>query len=92
MKKNNILIIGVGIITAIVILIFNPNGLITYIYSKKELQEVSTKLENVQKKLSDLQSHLDSLLYSDQFIEKIIRYKYHMTKSDEDIFKIIQEQ
>ena len=51
MKKNNILIIGVGIIAAIVILIFNPNGLITYIYSKKELQEVSIKLENVQKKI-----------------------------------------
>ena len=85
------LIIGAIIMSAIAFLVFNPDGLLTYIYSHKELAKISKQMENKQNELSLLEDKLDSLINSVEYIEKIIRYKYHMIMPDEDIFKILRE-
>ena len=91
MKNNNVLIIGAIFMSAIAFLIFNPDGILTYIYSSKELSQISKKMESKQNELLLLENKLDSLINSTEYIEKIIRYKYHMTMPDEDIYKILRE-
>jgi len=82
---------GAIFMSAIAFLIFNPDGLLAYIYSNKELSKISKQMENKQNELLLLENKLDSLINSVEYIEKIIRYKYHMTMPDEDIYKILRE-
>ena len=73
MKKNNLLIIGAILMSAIAFLIFNPDGILTYIYSNKELSKISKQMGNKQNELLLLENKLDSLINQIVEIDKLIK-------------------
>ena len=91
MKKNNIVIIGLFVLSILSFLILNPVGVIKYINKNNELISIKKKISENLVKLENLKIELDSLQNNDSYKEKIIRYQYHMVKPNEDLYKIIKE-
>ncbi|GAB4130466.1 MAG: hypothetical protein Fur0015_04340 [Ignavibacteriales bacterium] len=83
---RNIILISLIVLFSIFIL-FNEYGLIKYFKLKKDLSELSSKIQKSEMELKNLRSEIDSLNNSNFMLEKIAREKFHMIRPNEKIIE-----
>jgi len=74
------------------IVFFDENSIVTHQQNKKRLQELTLqkvyyneRIESDKQKLEDLKSGVEEL-------EKFAREQYYMSKPDEDVFIVVEEE
>ena len=90
MTKERILkiIYLIILLTIIVLLFINDNGVLKYLSLKQEIKTLDEKIENTKSQISKLNLEIDSLKSSDVKIEQVARNKYRMKYEDEIPVKI----
>ncbi len=89
--KNKLLkklIIILILLSSLVFLFFNENGIIKYLKTKSELKYLDQELRKTSEKVKALEKEIDSLKTSKAKIERVAREKFHMMKKNEKVFKI----
>lgn len=79
---------GLIILAVLIYAVLAENGLITRLKFQREKAKLEKQLSDEKKKQDTLRKEIDSLINSDQKIERVAREKYGMTKEGELIYKI----
>jgi cell division protein FtsL len=88
-KKVNLYIIAVIFLLGVLFLFFNNDGFIKYMKLKKQVEEVSIQLKEVEAENKRLQGEIDSLKKNIHAkIEKVAREKYNMIIEGEKAIKM----
>ena len=82
------IIIALVFLVAAAFLVFNENGVLKYLETKKELNNLDKEIRNTENKIDSVKLEIDSLKTSKVKIEKVAREKFHMMKKNEKVFKI----
>ncbi len=79
-------------IFAIAITFFGESSLINRMSQKKEIDKLSTEIEEQQKKFKNDKETLNSLKNDPEALKRVARERYYMKAEDEDIFVIEDEE
>lgn len=79
-------------IFAIAITFFGESSLINRMSQKKEIDKLSTEIEEQQKKFKNDRETLNSLKNDPEALKRVARERYYMKAEDEDIFVIEDEE
>lgn len=82
----------VSILFAVWIIFFDENSIVSHVKSKRQLNELKQQKEYYQERIvSDRQKPQD-LNKGKEELEKFAREQYQMSKPDEDVFIIVEEE
>lgn len=79
-------------IFAIAITFFGESSLINRMSQKKEIDKLSTEIEEQQQKFKHDKETLNSLKNDPEALKRVARERYYMKAEDEDIFVIEDEE
>ncbi len=79
-------------IFAIAITFFGESSLINRMSQKKEIDKLSTEIEEQHKKFKHDKETLNSLKNDPEALKRVARERYYMKAEDEDIFVIEDEE
>jgi len=79
-------------IFAIAITFFGESSLINRMSQKKEIDKLSTEIEEQQQKFKNDRETLNSLKNDPEALKRVARERYYMKAEDEDIFVIEDEE
>lgn len=79
-------------IFAIAITFFGESSLINRMSQKKEIDKLSTEIEEQQKKFKNDKETLNSLKNDPEALKRVARERYYMKAENEDIFVIEDEE
>ena len=79
-------------IFAIAITFFGESSLINRMSQKKEIDKLSTEIEEEQQKFKHDKETLNSLKNDPEALKRVARERYYMKAEDEDIFVIEDEE
>ena len=79
-------------IFAIAITFFGESSLINRMSQKKEIDKLSTEIEEQQQKFKNDKETLNSLKNDPEALKRVARERYYMKAEDEDIFVIEDEE
>ena len=79
-------------IFAIAITFFGESSLINRMSQKKEIDKLSTEIEEQQKKFKHDKETLNSLKNDPEALKRVARERYYMKAENEDIFVIEDEE
>lgn len=65
---------------------FNDYGIIRHFRTKKELQQLQTKIDMLEKQQTEIHANIDKLKSDNDYIEKLAREKLQMIKEGEELF------
>ncbi|MFA3782750.1 septum formation initiator family protein [Melioribacteraceae bacterium 4301-Me] len=82
------LIILLLLFVAIIFLMFNDNGILKYVKTKAEVNNLETQIKKYDDSLAVVSKQIDSLKNNKFMIEKVAREKYRMKKKNEKVLKV----
>ena len=74
------------------ILFFDENSIVTHKENKRRLEELVQQKEYYKKKIASDEQKLEDLNAGKQELEKFAREQYYMSKPDEDVFIVVEEE
>lgn len=74
------------------IIFFDENSIITHQENKKRLQELTQQKEYYKEKISSDEQKLEDLKAGTEELEKFAREQYYMSKADEDVYIVVEEE
>lgn len=74
------------------IIFFDENSIVTHQENKKRLEELIQQKEHYQEKIASDEQKLEDLNAGKEELEKFAREQYYMSKSDEDVFIVVEEE
>ncbi len=77
---------------ALWIIFGDENSIVSHIQSKKQLNELKQQKEYYQERIASDKQKLQDLNRGNEELEKFAREQYHMSKPDEDVFVIVEEE
>ena len=80
------------ILFAVWIIFFDENSIVSHVKSKRQLNELKQQKEYYQERIVSDRQKLEDLNKGKKELEKFAREQYHMSKPDEDVFIVIEEE
>lgn len=80
------------ILFAIWIIFFDENSIVSHVQSKRQLNELEQQKEYYQERIVTDRQKLEDLNKGKDELEKFAREQYQMSKPDEDVFIIVEEE
>ena len=80
------------ILFAVWIIFFDENSIVSHVKSKRQLNELKQQKEYYQKRIASDRQKLQDLNKGKAELEKFAREQYQMSKPDEDVFIIVEEE
>ncbi|WP_319227349.1 septum formation initiator family protein [Draconibacterium orientale] len=80
------------ILFAVWIIFFDENSIVSHVKSKRQLNELKQQKEYYQKRIASDRQKLQDLNKGKEELEKFAREQYQMSKPDEDVFIIVEEE
>ncbi|QIA08563.1 FtsB family cell division protein [Draconibacterium halophilum] len=80
------------ILFAVWIIFFDENSIVAHVKSKRQLNELKQQKEYYQERIVSDRQKLEDLNKGKKELEKFAREQYHMSKPDEDVFIVIEEE
>ena len=80
------------ILFAVWIIFFDENSVVSHAQSKRQLNELKQQKEYYQERIASDRQKLQDLNKGKQELEKFAREQYQMSKPDEDVFIIVEEE
>jgi len=74
------------------IVFFDENSVITHQENKKRLQELTQQKDYYKEKIISDDQKLEDLKAGKEELEKFAREQYYMSKPDEDVFIVVEEE
>ena len=74
------------------IVFFDENSIVTHQENKKRLQELIQQKEYYKEKIATDEQKLEDLNAGKNELEKFAREQYYMSKPDEDVFIVVEEE
>lgn len=74
------------------IIFFDENSFVTHQENKQRLQELTQQKEYYKEKISSDEQKLEDLKAGEEELEKFAREQYYMSKPDEDVFIVVEEE
>lgn len=74
------------------IIFFDENSIITHQENKKRLQELTQQKDYYKEKIVSDKQKLKDLNAGKKELEKFAREQYYMSKPDEDVFIVVEEE
>ena len=75
-----------------ILLIFNDMGIIKWYQLRQERHQIQTEIDRLILKEKNLTAELDRLENDDEYIKKIARERFHMVKSGEKVFRVVDRR
>lgn len=72
----------------ILLLLFSDRGFITLWNLKKEKIEIQEDINSLRQQIASLEKEAEKLEFDEEYIEKIAREKFRMSKPGEKVFKV----
>ncbi|WP_297095195.1 septum formation initiator family protein [uncultured Draconibacterium sp.] len=82
----------VSILFAVWIIFFDENSIVSHVKSKRQLNELKQQKEYYQERIVSDRQKLQDLNKGKEELEKFAREQYQMSKPDEDVFIIVEEE
>ncbi|WP_319267560.1 septum formation initiator family protein [uncultured Draconibacterium sp.] len=82
----------VFILYAVWIIFFDENSIVSHVQSKRQLNELKQQKEYYQERIVSDRQKLEDLNKGKEELEKFAREQYKMSKPDEDVFIIVEEE
>ena len=82
----------VSILFAVWIIFFDENSIVSHVKSKRQLNELKQQKEYYQERIASDRQKLQDLNKGKEELEKFAREQYQMSKPDEDVFIIVEEE
>ncbi|HYQ59208.1 MAG TPA: septum formation initiator family protein [Draconibacterium sp.] len=79
------------ILFAIWIIFFDENSIVSHVQSKRQLDELKQQKEYYQERIVSDRQKLEDLNKGKEELEKFAREQYQMSKPDEDVYIIVEE-
>ena len=76
----------------IMLLLFNNMGIFKWYDLRQEQRHIQAEIERLILEEKDLTAELDRLENDDEYIKKIARERFHMVKSGEKVFRVIDRR
>lgn len=73
------------------IIFFDENSFVTHRENKQRLEELIQQKDYYKKKIAEDDQKLEDLKAGTQELEKFAREQYYMSKPDEDVFIVVEE-
>lgn len=73
------------------IIFFDENSFVTHRENKQRLQELTQQKNYYKQKIKEDDQKLEDLQAGEQELEKFAREQYYMSKPDEDVFIVVEE-
>lgn len=73
------------------ILFFDENSVVSHQKSKKHLKELIQQKEYYKERIASDKQKLEDLRSGEENLEKFAREQYYMSKQDEDVFVVVEE-
>ncbi|WP_319502256.1 septum formation initiator family protein [uncultured Draconibacterium sp.] len=80
------------ILFAVWIIFFDENSIVSHVKSKRQLNELKQQKEYYQERIASDRQKLQDLNKGKEELEKFAREQYQMSKPDEDVFIIVEEE
>jgi cell division protein FtsB len=77
---------------AVWIIFFDENSIVSHVQSKRQLNELKQQKEYYQERIVSDRQKLQDLNKGKEELEKFAREQYQMSKPDEDVFIIVEEE
>ena len=74
------------------IIFFDENSIVSHAQSKRQLNELKQQKEYYQERIASDRQKLQDLNKGKKELEKFAREQYQMSKPDEDVFIIVEEE
>lgn len=74
------------------IIFFDENSIVAHIESKQQLQELIQQKEYYKERIVSDKQKLEDLSKGKAELEKFAREQYYMSKPDEDVFIVVEEE
>lgn len=74
------------------IIFFDENSVVTHQENKKRLQELVRQKKYYKEKIASDEQKLEDLNAGKKELEKFAREQYYMSKPDEDVFIVVEEE
>ena len=81
-----------SILFAVWIVFFDENSIVSHVQSKRQLNELKQQKEYYQKRIISDREKLEDLNKGKEELEKFAREQYQMSKPDEDVFIVVEEE
>lgn len=94
MKQKKVLISALTILVTLFAVLFfsGDQGIATYFQTKRKISTLKSEIAQSQKTIDSLKLEINQLQNDTSYIEKIAREKYGMARSDETMYKFIEEK
>ena len=87
--QNKNIIFPIILIIGGMFLLFNDMGIIKWYHLRQEKQKIKEEIDHLILNEKDLAAELDRLENDDEYIKKIARERFHMVKSGEKVFRVV---
>lgn len=77
---------------AVWIIFSDENSIVSHVKSKRQLNELKQQKEYYQERIASDRQKLQDLNKGKEELEKFAREQYQMSKPDEDVFIIVEEE
>jgi cell division protein FtsB len=74
------------------IIFFDENSIVTHQKNKRQLQELLQQKEYYKERIKSDRQKLEDLKSGKENLEKFAREQYYMSKPDEDVFIVVEEE
>ena len=74
------------------IIFFDENSIVTHQKNKRQLQELLQQKEYYKERIKSDRQKLEDLKSGRENLEKFAREQYYMSKPDEDVFIVVEEE
>jgi len=94
MTKKKVVAAAVSILVVLFAILFfsGDQGIATYFQTSRKIRELTTEITQTQHTIDSLTLEIKRLKNDTSYIEKIAREKYGMARSDETMYKFIEEK
>lgn len=90
--KKRIIIFPIILFLGFLFIISSDMGIFRWYQLKNQRNQIQNDINDIMIKEEKLNKELDKLLNDTEYIKKIAQEKFHMIKSDEKIFRIIDRR
>lgn len=74
------------------IIFFDENSIVSHIESKQQLNDLIQQRTYYKQRIASDKQKLEDLSKGKEELEKFAREQYHMSKPDEDVFIVVEEE
>jgi len=74
------------------IIFFDENSFVSHYENKNRLQELKLQKDYYEEKIASDEQKLQDLKAGEEELEKFAREQYYMSKPDEDVFIVVEEE